>query len=56
MERASSAAARLTMDSSASDSRPTEPVSHQASVLSPMVASAAATDSQAKRSRFIPIE
>ena len=47
IDSASSAAARLTRDSSASDSRPTEPVSHQASVLSPIVAIAAATDSQA---------
>src|SRR3954466_9645926 len=37
MESASSAAARLTSDSSASDKRPTEPVSHQASALSTIV-------------------
>jgi hypothetical protein len=47
MESASSAAARLTIDSSASESRPTEPVSHQASAFRPIVASAAAIDSQA---------
>src|SRR5690606_29503492 len=43
---ANSAAARLTSDSIASDSSPTESVSHQASVFSAMVASAAATDSR----------
>jgi hypothetical protein len=43
----SSAAARLTSDSSASESSATEPVIHHASVFSPIVASAAATDSQA---------
>ena len=47
IDTASSAAARFTKDSSASDSSPTEPVSHQASVLSAIVASAATTDSQA---------
>ena len=47
IDTASSAAARFTKDSSASDSSPTEPVSHQASNLSAIVASAAATDSQA---------
>ena len=41
------APARLTTDSSASESSPTEPVSHQAKDLSTMVASAAAIDSQA---------
>jgi len=37
----------LIRDSSASDNMPTEPVSCQAQVFSPMVASAAATDIQA---------
>ena len=41
------APARLTKDSSASESRPTEPVSHQAQPLSRMVARAAAMESQA---------
>src|SRR5512143_1290127 len=49
MASAISAPARLTNDSSASESRPTEPVSHQATPLSPMVAKAAAMESQAKR-------
>src|SRR5574341_2247169 len=53
MESASSAAARLTIDSSASESRPTEPVSHQANALSEIVATAAAMDSQANRSRLV---
>jgi hypothetical protein len=39
------APARLTTDSIASDSRPTEPVSHQAPVFSTIVASATATES-----------
>ena len=39
------APARLTSDSIASDSRPTEPVSHQAPVFSAIVASATAIDS-----------
>ena len=39
------APARLTSDSSASDSRLTEPVIHQAAVFSTMVATATATDS-----------
>jgi len=47
MASAISAPARLTNDSSASDSRPTEPVSHQATPLRTMVASAVAIDSQA---------
>ena len=47
MLKARSAAARLTIDSSASDKRPTEPVSHQAAAFSAMVASAAAIESQA---------
>ncbi len=47
IDTASTAAARLISDSSASESRPTEPVKYQASVFSAMVASAAATDSQA---------
>ncbi|MCZ7563426.1 MAG: hypothetical protein M5U08_06075 [Burkholderiales bacterium] len=41
------AAARLTNDSIASESRPTEPVIHHAAPLRPIVANAAATDSQA---------
>ena len=41
------APARLTKDSSASESKPTEPVSHQAQPLSRMVARAAAMESQA---------
>src|SRR5262245_14918340 len=53
MERASSAAAKLTIDSSASESRPTDPVRRQASALSAIVATAAAIDSQAKRSRLV---
>src|SRR5688500_9785878 len=47
------AAPRLTNDSRASDSSPTEPVSHHAHILSPMVAMAAATASQANRSRLL---
>jgi len=47
MDSASTAAARLTSDSSASESRPTDPVSHHAAVFRPIVASAAAIDSQA---------
>ena len=43
------AAARLTKDSIASDSRPTEPVIHQAAVLSPMVSSATTTDTAIRR-------
>ena len=43
------AATRLTNDSAASDSRPTDPVRSQAAVLSPMVATAAAMESHAKR-------
>jgi len=39
------APARLTSDSSASDSRLTEPLTHHAPVLSAMVARATATDS-----------
>src|SRR3954470_9315652 len=53
MDSMRSAAARLTSDSSASDSRPTEPVSHQASAFKAMVAMAAAIESQAKRSRLV---
>ena len=44
---AMSAPARFTNDSSASDSRPTEPVSAYAAPFRPMVASAAAIESQA---------
>src|SRR5689334_10198384 len=47
MESARSAAARLTSDSSASERSPTESVSHQAKVLSPIVATAAPTESHA---------
>src|ERR1700710_1440113 len=51
MARAIRAPARLTPDSRASESRPTEPVNRKAVALSPMVASAAAIESQAKRVR-----
>ena len=44
---ASSAATRLTMDSSASDSIPTDPVTSQAAAFRAMVATAALTESQA---------
>ena len=40
---------RFTTDSTASDSKPTEPVIKYATDLSPMVMTAAAMDSQAKR-------
>jgi hypothetical protein len=46
---ANSAATRFTTDSAASESSPTEPVSAHASVLSVIVASAAATDSHSSR-------
>src|SRR3989338_5231400 len=49
MASAISAPARLTKDSSASDSSPTEPVSHQAAPLSRMVESAAAIERYAQR-------
>ena len=49
---ATKAATRLTTDSAASESRPTEPVMRYAANLSVMVATAAATDSQAYRVRF----
>src|SRR3954471_24220183 len=49
--RAMTAATRLTTDSAASDSRPTEPVSRYAPVFSAMVTIAAAIDSHANRSR-----
>lgn len=45
MASAKIAPARLTSDSIASDSRPTDPVSHHAPVFSAMVASAAAMES-----------
>src|SRR5258705_6773560 len=45
---ANKAAARLTKDSIASDSRPTEPVTHHAAVFKLMVATAASTDSLRK--------
>ncbi len=41
------AATRLTSDSAASESRPTDPVSHAAPPFSPMVTTAAAIESQA---------
>ena len=44
-----SAAARLTIDSSASESRPVEPVSRQASVFNAIVAIPAATESSINR-------
>ena len=47
------AATRLTSDSMASESRPTEPVIHQATVFMAMVTSAAAMESQAKRARLV---
>src|SRR5258708_13979952 len=53
MESASSAAARLTTDSRASDSSPTEPVSHQANALRVIVANAAAIESRAYRASWI---
>src|SRR5688572_9822000 len=53
IHNAMKAAPRLTNYSRASDSSPTEPLSHHAHVLSPMVAVAAATASQAKRSRLL---
>ena len=46
------AATRFTVDSAASDSRPTDPVIHHAPVLRTMVASAAAIDSHANRWSF----
>jgi hypothetical protein len=39
----------LTTDSAASESRPTEPVSSQATILSEIVATAAAIDSHSSR-------
>jgi len=47
MASAIRAPARLTRDSSASESRPTEPVIHQATVFRMMVVSAATIDNQA---------
>ncbi len=47
MARAMIPPARLTRDSRASESRPTEPVKSHAASFSPMVATAAAMDSQA---------
>ena len=49
MASAMTAAARFTKDSRASERSPTEPVSRQAASFRVMVASAVATDSQAKR-------
>ena len=46
--RANTAPARLTKDSMASDSRPTEPVTYQARVLRMMVRTAAAADIQSR--------
>jgi hypothetical protein len=54
MARVSSAAARFTSDSSASERSPTEPVRRNAMVFSPIVATAAPTDSQANRTREAP--
>ncbi len=51
MVNAIKAPARLTMDSNASENRPTEPVSKYAPDFSPKVRTAAAIDSQAKRVR-----
>lgn len=48
---ATTAATRLTTDSAASESRPTEPVSSHAPALSEMVMAAAAMDSHAYRVR-----
>src|SRR3990167_3214647 len=48
IHKANDAPARLTRDSSASESRLTEPVIHHASVFSAMVAIAATIDNQAK--------
>ena len=47
MASAITAPARFTPDSSASESRPTEPVIHQAAAFNTMVVSAAAIDSHA---------
>ena len=55
MLSASIAATRLTVDSSASDSSPTDPVSHHASVFRTIVPSAAAIDSQAYFSRGLEV-
>src|SRR6478735_276393 len=49
--RTATAATRLTTDSAASDSRPTEPVSRQAMTLRVMVTIAAAMDRYANRLR-----
>src|ERR1043165_1102268 len=49
-------AARLTNDSRASDSSPTEPVTHQARPLRTIVATAAAIESRAKRSSIGAVE
>ena len=49
IHRPNSAAARFTSDSIASDSRPTEPVTHQAPVLSAMVSRATTTDTVIRR-------
>ena len=43
------ALARLTSDSMASESRPTESVSHQAPVFRPMVTSATTTETSSRR-------
>ncbi len=52
---ANDAPARLTKDSSASDSSPTEPVIHHAKALKAMVEMAAAIDSHAKWWRSMPV-
>jgi hypothetical protein len=49
IHRPNMALLRFTSDSMASASRPTEPVSHQAPVLSAMVSRAAATEASSKR-------
>ena len=49
MSRPNMALARLTNDSIASDSKPTESVNHQARVLRAMVTSATPIDAESKR-------
>jgi hypothetical protein len=49
MARPNSALARLTKDSMASDSKPTEPVMYQAAVLRRMVSTATATEASSMR-------
>jgi len=52
MHNARTAATRLTRDSAASESRPTEPVTCQAMTFIVIVTTAAAMDSQANRVRL----